>query len=1240
MSQFLRPSANVTQTSFTGGYAEIGEATANDVNFAWGANNTAAVLEVALSDPTGTPGGGTTTFRYRIARTNAGFLDSAGNAVTVTAAVYQGATLIASDTAKTATGTWTQYSFTPNMAAVTDWTDVRLRFTTSASGGTAANRRGAAISWAEMEVPDAAAVVGLTVASVSQGAASSTDAITVGAPPGAPASAIAAFTLKAPASQAAAPFCIGHAFRKGDVPAGSYVITDLAQSAVVPLRTWNDGSLKHAAIIGRAPLTANVARQVNLSVTTTAPAGTNLTAADIAAAGPTASVQCGALGTVSLASLLATPARTFLSTPEMVECHYTAAVGSDASLYVWFHVRLFADGRLWVRAIVGNGYLEQASASHSAEVRKDYVPIVIIGGATVWDNGGATYKHYAKTRWDITGWIGGDPQVTPRHDTGYLNRTKLIPNFWKNNPSQATIDAWAAPTITVNVSGNYAFDAVTTYTPGENMAYTPPMGQSGFQDMIGLLPTWEALYCTSGAQATMYRVVLDHARAINSFAIAYVDQASRNPVKLSSYATWSAEGAGGAGGSTMSSMRQDGTDTLTWEAAHTPSFGYLAYLLTADYYYLETLQFGATMHYLVTTSGAGSGVNRDLGGQVRARGWGYRTLAQAAAIYPSSLSALYGDTASWLANLMTARKAKYVTNPAASAWLGYEDAYSNRLDTGVAPDGQLCLQVAPWEYHFVAQAMGMAYDIEPVGTTAMADLATFRDYAQSAPVWILGGTGSTEFNFGYASSYVVNIRADIASSTWAPPDHTHLIPTDGGQIYSDTFATTATPLTNPGTNTLMGDSGGAPTGAKGYWGNLLPALAYAVDHGKAGALAGWNRLKGASNWSSQDVTADYANNSPQWGVVPRADSQPALLFTPVAPTGAAMLTLTAAGVTQAPACSTAAVTTAAPGAPASYASTRVDSARLITGALVVGNRGLGVLGSAVPSTGFSGPGYLYNDLSLPGDANREVRGVIESWPAAGTLRVNEDSSFTFAAPDGTYSFQYRLYVEGADQGTATVTLTIGQRALVVAPSSQSATSSGAAITRGVTLAAAACSQSSASAVAAVLHGATLSAAPCAQSSTSANVQLLRTLTLTAASCTQGALSSPAPSVMEPAMPAAQTFAASSGGPDAAAPRRSPTHSARYLDTMEVRREFEQMVARRESYRKPEPKPAPVVVPPPPPPPAGSLLDAAPRPELALLARLQEQARQRRNAALLARISGEAPPPQHAPAVAALLKRLG
>lgn len=173
MAQFLRPDSNVTQAGFTGGFAEIDEAAASDADRAYGtADKTASVLEVGLGNPSGTPGSGTTTVRYRIAKvTSANVLDGAGDTVTVTAALYQGGALIATDAARTATATFTTYSWTPDVSSVTDWTDLRLRFTTAESGGGGgANRRSAAISWAEVETPDALAAITGTMAASESGA--------------------------------------------------------------------------------------------------------------------------------------------------------------------------------------------------------------------------------------------------------------------------------------------------------------------------------------------------------------------------------------------------------------------------------------------------------------------------------------------------------------------------------------------------------------------------------------------------------------------------------------------------------------------------------------------------------------------------------------------------------------------------------------------------------------------------------------------------------------------------------------------------------------------------------------------------------------------------------------------------------------------------------------------------------------------------------------------------------------
>ncbi len=153
MAQFLRPDSNLTQSNFTNGFAEIDETTPVDTDFAYSAINTTAVLQVTLSNAS-TPGSGTTTIRYRIARTNGAVVDGTGSDSTVTVELRQGATTIATDTTRSTTGTWTTFTWTPDVSAVTDWTDLRLYVTVVGGSGSPANRRGAGISWAEVEAPD------------------------------------------------------------------------------------------------------------------------------------------------------------------------------------------------------------------------------------------------------------------------------------------------------------------------------------------------------------------------------------------------------------------------------------------------------------------------------------------------------------------------------------------------------------------------------------------------------------------------------------------------------------------------------------------------------------------------------------------------------------------------------------------------------------------------------------------------------------------------------------------------------------------------------------------------------------------------------------------------------------------------------------------------------------------------------------------------------------------------------
>lgn len=151
MAQFLRPNSNITQTNFTGGFAEIDEVSASDADYAYSALNLVGTLEVGLTNPSPAPvATRPATVRFRIAKIDgSGDVTSQGPNPPVTCYVYEGVTLRATAATVNATGTWTSYSFSPDLSAVTNFDNLQLRFVTDAVAP------GVGISWAEAEVDQA-----------------------------------------------------------------------------------------------------------------------------------------------------------------------------------------------------------------------------------------------------------------------------------------------------------------------------------------------------------------------------------------------------------------------------------------------------------------------------------------------------------------------------------------------------------------------------------------------------------------------------------------------------------------------------------------------------------------------------------------------------------------------------------------------------------------------------------------------------------------------------------------------------------------------------------------------------------------------------------------------------------------------------------------------------------------------------------------------------------------------------
>jgi hypothetical protein len=343
------------------------------------------------------------------------------------------------------------------------------------------------------------------------------------------------------------------------------------------------------------------------------------------------------------------------------------------------------------------------------------------------------------------------------------------------------------------------------------------------------------MFFTSSADPRAFRAVVANAYALGSYAIVWRDTQDDLPTRPSARATWTVDGEAQGGENGV------GAGPLYWEVAHHPSGGYLAYLLTGDYVHLETMQHQASTVFLIDSSAHGSGTSRILAGQTRGAAWSQRTVGQLAAIGPDD--PVTKDYAALLAN-----NAGHWNDVAKGL-----EANALGLVYEADPNLYAPATVAPWQQNFFVQTYGHLSDLEPLAD--MSALDAVRDFLYRIPVGLLGA-GTTDYCFTRASSYTITIGSGTltdlggAFTSWHDVD----VATNGAAGACGT--------------SLGGSSGGAPdSAATGYWGNLMPAIAFAVDHGAPGAAAAWARLTAASNWST--VTGSNWDTAAMWGVVPR-----------------------------------------------------------------------------------------------------------------------------------------------------------------------------------------------------------------------------------------------------------------------------------------------------------------------------------------------------------------------------------
>jgi hypothetical protein len=89
--------------------------------------------------------------------------------------------------------------------------------------------------------------------------------------------------------------------------------------------------------------------------------------------------------------------------------------------------------------------------------------------------------------------------------------------------------------------------------------------------------------------------------------------------------------------------------------------------------------------------------------------------------------------------------------------------------------------------------------------------------------------------------------------------------------------------------------------------------------------------------------------------------------------------------------------------------------------------GHGILGADVPAMGLHGPSAILNDLvDIPADLSAELRLYLETSPPGLTsFWMDEDGSIIATGAPGSYVGLGRLFADGVDRGTASITINFG-----------------------------------------------------------------------------------------------------------------------------------------------------------------------------------------------------------------------
>lgn len=633
-------------------------------------------------------------------------------------------------------------------------------------------------------------------------------------------------------AQSNAPVTFGHVFKPGDVANGVGITARTSGGTAIPVQVdvkarHGDGSLRHAVLtMNVASLGANGADVVTLATGTSA-SGTAVSLQSLLATSYDANVSLNVGGTTYTASArtaLQSSPLTWLSGPQVGEWIArmpvrTSGGANHPHLTAYFHVRAYAGSpisRVRTDVVIENNWTMVAGSARFTYDASLSVP----GGASYTRTG---LGHHGHTRWHRILWWGTQPTIYVRHDKNYLQDSRAIPKYENVSPTDSFLNSVRQST-----------------DPMDNGDQSNNMEDTGFQEGIGPLPQWDAIYAIS-TDRRAFNYMIANADGGLAYSTHFRDENTGYPVTIDSYpnATLADPQA------STPRIPEGGSSpfNVVW-AGHQPSIGFLPYIVTGDYFYLEEMQFWSSYNLIWISLSQRNNANgwwyRE---SLRGQAWAYRSLAQAAYATPDdhALKAYYNTK---LQNNITRDTQLYVSPGG---------PHKNNLGAMYMAEGNE--QYRFYDY-FMSWVVGYMVDL------GFTQAIPFRDYKVKFPIGLMG-MSSSEYCFQAAAQYTWRV-GPTGTSTFYP---------DFRQVFTNTVNSSAQSaacgsqaMTNALNLSRINEISGGQGETGYYFANLQPALASAADSGVPGGQEAWQRSQ------LSGIKPDY-RNVPIWGIVPRGSVQ-------------------------------------------------------------------------------------------------------------------------------------------------------------------------------------------------------------------------------------------------------------------------------------------------------------------------------------------------------------------------------